>query len=239
MDSTKRVIKFQNYDLRKSVGTFWMIMGLINILAYIVIIVSNGTTRVWTIIDKVDLISIAGSNPIPIVIFFIVYGIMMYYEDFALALSFGTTRKDFYNSVIVNNILVSLIFGATQGILQLLDKYIIEYLGYKPIVDFGIFNIASDNIFLIILTLAGTFLTIISITNLLGVLQFKFGYKLWIGLGIVLIIGLGKTFARFMTWFLGRLFTGNTIDTILTQIAITIICYSLGYFLIKRTNIKK
>ena len=73
----------------------------------------------------------------PIFIFFIVYGIVMYHEDFALALSFGSHKKKILkNPVIVNNIIVTLSFAAIQVILQIIDKYFIASLGYKPMVEF-------------------------------------------------------------------------------------------------------
>ena len=242
MEETKRVIKFQNYDLKKSVGMFWLVIGLLNILAYTLNIYSNSNIRFGLFTSDVDMVSIAGSNLMPIVIFFIVYGILMYHEDFTLALSFGITRKNFYTSLIVNNMIVALIFGTIQGALQVLDIYIVKYLGYKAMTDFGIFNTSTDNILFIVLSLVIFFLTIASITNLLGVLQFRFGYKLWIGLGIILIIGLGQIFGQLVTWFWGvlsYLFMGGSLVRILTQLGIAIICYSLGYILMKRTSTKK
>ena len=240
MESAKRVIKFQSYDLNKSVGIFWVVLGLVNIIGYGLSMYSNSNAEFGPYISNGYGLSMAGSNIMVIVIYFIVYGIMIYHQDFALALSFGIRRKDFYASLIFNNIIVALIFGIIQGGLQVVDKYIVEYLGYKPTVDFGIFNTLTDNLLFIVLTLTLIFITIISITNLLGVLQFRFGYKLWIGFGLILF--LGQFFTRPITKFwevFSKLLTVNKISIILTQFGIMIICYSLGYLLIKRTNIKK
>lgn len=240
MESTKRVIKFHNYDLKKSLAMFWLVLGAVNIIGYALSMYSKSNTRFGAFISNGNELSLAGSNIMAIVIFFIVYGIMMYYEDFAIALSFGITRRDFYTSGIVNNILVASIFGIIQGTLQVVDKYIVEYLGYTPMVDFGIFNTLTDNLFFIVLTLIIVFLTIISITNLLGVLQFRFGYKLWIGLALIVFLSQFVSKWIIQLWkILIEITTVNRMSIILTQIVIMIICYSLGYLLIKKTNIKK
>lgn len=240
MEGTKRVIKFQNYDLKKSVGMFWLVLGLVNLFGYGLSMYSNSNTRFGPYINNGSEFSMAASNIMAIVIYFIVYGIVMYHEDFALGLSFGITRKDFYTSVIVNNILVALIFGIIQGMLQVVDKYIVEYLGYKAMMDFGIFNTLTDNLFFIVLTLALMFLTIVSVTNLLGVLQFRFGYKLWIALALIVFSSQFFTKWIIQIWkVLFKITTVNKMSIVLTQFSIMIISYSLGYLLIKRTNIKK
>lgn len=95
MNSIKRINKFQNYGLKKSVGTFWIVMIIVNIFAYILNIYSSANINLGPLISKNDLISIAGANIVSIFIFFTIYSIIMYHEVFALAISFGITRKDF------------------------------------------------------------------------------------------------------------------------------------------------
>lgn len=245
MDATKRAFKFQKYGFKKSVLVFWSVLLTLNILTYIVMIYFNPHIRIGLFSGEEDVFSIVGGNIMPIFIFFIVYGIIMYHEDFSLALSFGVTRIDFYKSVIVNNILVVLIFASIQAVLQTIDKYIIGYLGYKPMVEFGLFNTATNNILFIVLTLSLLFLTFISITNLIGVLQYRFGYKFWIGFGIVaitlqitsnvltsLVVGLSNIYG----WLSSRLHSSTTM---ILAFLVIIVCYILGYVFIRKANIKK
>lgn len=245
MDSTKRVLKFQTYGMKKSVGVFWSVLLTINIFTYILIGYFNSNIRIGIFDSRTNTFSIVAGNIMPIFIFLIVYGIVMYHEDFALALNFGVTRKDFYKSVIFNNLLVILIFSVIQSTLQVIDKNIMGLLGYKPMVEFSIFNISTDNIWFIMLTLALLFLTIASITNLLGILQYRFGYKLWIGLGVVFTVGqiMGNftiktiiALSEILLWLQGKL---HYPTVLIIGFAIIIICYILGYFLIKKANIKK
>lgn len=250
MESIKRINKFQRYDLKKSVGAFWVVMIIVNIFAYVLTSYTNSNSNIkfGPFVHEGDLLSMAGSNIVPIFIFFIVYGINMYHEYFALALSLGVTRRDFYKSVIVNNLLVSLIFAFIQGILQIIDKNVVEFLGFNPMVDFGIFNTSRDNIFIIILSLFAFFLIYASMSNLLGVLQYKFGYKFWIGFGIVTLFGvvlennypfitnLPGVFSGIYLW-LESIFRSFTIFPL--GLLIMLISYTLGYLLIRRTNIKK
>lgn len=196
--------------------------------------------------DDDDLISIAGANLMPIFIFFIVYGILIYHEDFSLALSFGATRKDYYKSTVICNFLVVLLFASVQSILQIVDKHLVASLGLRPMTEFGIFNTSRDNILYILLVFTFLFFTLNSITNLLGVFQYRFGYKFWIGLGI-LIFG-GQIFfgnlilnlllgIRDMYISLLSIFKGSTI--FIAGILIIVVSYLLGYFLLRKANIKK
>lgn len=242
MDSTKRLFKFQNYDLIKNVGTFWAVLFIVNLFAYGLIICFDSKIRIGISGNGFDLLSILGANTMPIIIFFIIYGIIMHHEDFALALSFGVTRGGFYKSVIVNNILIAAIFAIIQGVLQFFDKYIVEFLGKKPLVEFGLFNTAEDSILIIILVLFMLYLTIISISNLIGVLQYRYGYKFWIGCGIVAFI-VGNFFIKailgFSNIFMLLWRRWDNLAILLLEILIIIICYSLGYLFIKKANIKK
>lgn len=245
MGATKRIFKFQNHGLKKSILGFWSVILTINILTYILMVNFNSKIKIGLFSSKDDIFSIVGGNIMPIFIFFIVYGIIMYHEDFALALSFGVTRKDFYKSVIVNNIIVTLSFAAIQVILQIIDKYFVASLGYKPMVEFGIFNTATDNILFIVLTLSLLFLTFVSVTNLIGVLQYRFGYKFWIGFGITAITLqiLGNFsakkilgFSDMYQWIWSRF---NSSTAIFLTFVIAIVCYTLGYFIIRKANIRK
>lgn len=240
MNSTKRVLKLQNYNLKKNVGIFWAVLFTINLLVYGLTVYFGSKVNVG--ISNNDLLSILGANTMPITIFFIIYGIIMHHEDFALALSFGVTRGEFYKSVIANNLLVVTIFSIIQGILQFFDKYIVESLGKKPLVEFGLFNTAEDNILIIILTLFMLYWTIVSITNLIGILQYRFGYRFWIGFGIVVFIAgnfLVKTILGFSNIFMLLWTRWDNLAIFFLEILIIITCYLLGYIFIKKANIKK
>ncbi len=250
MESIKRINKFQKHDLKESVGAFWLVMILVNIFVYVltVYVNSNSNIKFGPFIHDGDLFSVAGSNMVAIFIFFVIYGINMYYEYFALALSFGVTRRDFYKSAIGNNLLVSLIFAVVQSVLQIIDKNIVEFLGINPMVDFGIFNTSKDNILIIILSLFAFFLIYSSLSNLLGVLQYKYGYKFWIVFGILVLFGVvfEKNFhiianilgvySQTYLW-LESIFSNFAILPL--GLIIAMISYTLGYLLIKRVEIRK
>lgn len=242
MDSTKRIFRFQKYGLKKSIIGFWSVVLIINILAYILIRYFNSNIGIGLFSNKGDVFSVVGGNIMPIFIFFIVYGIVMYHEDFALALSFGVTRKDYYKSVIIDNMLAVSSFAVIQTVLLIIDKYIIKLLGYNPMVEFVSFNTSTDSILFIVFTLALLFLTFASLTNLLGVLQYRFGYKFWIGFGITFFIA-ANFFSKLTEMFSGiYLWLRTTFDSsaiLILELFIIIICYTLGYFLIKKANVKK
>ena len=247
MDSIKRIFKFQNRDLKKSIGVFWGIILIVNLLSSILSISYNSNIIYGLNSKGGEAISFIGANMMSIFIFIIIYGIIMYYEDFALALSFGVTRKDFYRSAIVNNMLVAIIFGIIQGGLHLIEGYFFKTSGYKLMTEFGIFNTSTDNILFIILSLSVFFLALLSISNLLGVLQYRFGYKLWIGVGVVLLLVLNSTGASFsiktikmlsnMYLWLYSIFNIGAVFII--EVILTAICYSIGYFFIRKASIKK
>lgn len=247
MDSTKRTFKFQNRDLKKSIGIFWTVILIVNLLSGILFISYNNNIIYGTSIKGSGSTSFIGANMMSIFIFIIIYGILMYYEKFALALSFGVTRKDFYKSMIVNNILVALIFGIMQGGLHFIEKYVLEAFGYKTMVEFGIFNTSTDNILFIVLSLSALFLTFLSVTNLLGVFQYRFGYKFWIGFGVVVVVGINvvgwsffpnamKTFSNIYLWLYSIFKVGALF---IMELILSVICYTLGYFLIKKASIGK
>lgn len=243
MDSIKRAIRFQNYNLIKSLLSFWGVLLIVNIFAGTLIIYSD--TIKGPLIIQNDTTSMTASNIMPILIFFIIYGILMYHEDFALALSFGVTRKDFYKSVLVNNIFVVFSFAIIQTTLQMIEKFAVRFFDYNLMVEFGLFNTSTDNVFYIIFSLSMIFLTFVSITNLLGVLQYRFGYKFWLGFGVVVFLGSNNNmffikamggFSHIYKWTWSNF---NNLTLFLLGFIIVIISYALGYIFIRKTNIKK
>lgn len=246
MDSLKRTIKFQYIDFKKAVGWFWGVMLIINIASYISLYKFGRNfigLRVsgFENIDGLNtwFLSVAASNLMAIIIFFIVYSYEMYYEYFPVAISFSITRKDFYASTIIDNVCIALTFAAIQGILMKIDYFIIDLLGNNPKLEFGMFNNSTDNILFIIFSLFVCFLVFISITNLLATLNYKFGFKLWIILGVIFSLSMALIDVS-LTGMLEKLFItriSGGIKIIIFMI-ITILCYSIGYMIISITNVK-
>jgi len=162
----------------------------------------------------------------------------MYYYYFPIAIGFSITRKDFYKSVVINNIGVTFLFSVIQSILMKLDVGIINSIERNPMVDFGIFNISTDNLIFIMFSLLILFLSITSMLNLLASLNYKFGFKLWIAIGVV--FSLTTAFIGTPFWgFINKIFTWR-IDTLqLIILGFTIIaCNLTAYMVISNTNIK-
>lgn len=242
MTGFKRAIKFQKIDFLKAVGAFWLVMLILNIASYLVNNFFGEGTIFYGIHNfssgSMSTMSIAGANMWPAFIFFIVYCYEMYYEYFPIAVSFSTTRRDFYKSVAIDNIIVSIVFALIQGILMKLDIIAIKALGFIPLTDFGIFNTQKDSLIFIILSLFVVFLFVVSIMNLLALLNYKIGLKLWIivGLLVSLFVGVGIGFVfGILDWIM-------TIRIDFRQLIILIIpiilCYLAGFMVVKNTNIK-
>lgn len=103
MDAINRVFKFQLFNLKKAIGSFLLIILIVNVIGYSATIYYYPRVQ-FGIYYNNQLASIAGATMIAIIIFLIVYGIIMYHENYRLALSFTATRKDFYKSTIIINI---------------------------------------------------------------------------------------------------------------------------------------
>lgn len=244
MEINKRMFRFLSYDLIRGVGIFWTIMLLVDI-APMVISLSKGSDFIQgPMIINQGSISFVASNFFPIFIFFVIYSLEMYYEKFSLAVGFGGTRKRFYQNLIINNIIVVLIFATIQTILLKLENLILSNSTIKPIVDFGWFNIKSDSILQIILTLSFVFLTLVSITNLIGVLQYRYSYKFWISLGIfiLIIIRTSNLIGRFISRIIYHMTNIDYIipnpNIVLVGVLIIIVTYTLGFIFIRKANIK-
>lgn len=244
MNGLKRAVKCQNLDAKKSFGWFWGTMLLVDILSYVLnrfysnifdgfafgINLTDGTNFKAT--------SIAGANLWPIVIFFIVYSYVTYYEFFPIALSFSVTRKDFFKSVVLDNIKVTSIFATIQSILMKLDRYAIRSLNKTPIVDFKIFNTETDNIIIMIFSLFIAFIAITSFCNFLAAINYKYGYKVWIVIGVIstfTAMFMGSTFLSIVDWVFT---TRVNIMQFFILILLTALMYVIGNFMTRSINIK-
>lgn len=250
MEANKRMYRFLNYDLIKGMGIFWLVMIIVNIFTGILALYFNSTVILGPVIRDEFHISFAGSNIFAVFIFFIIYCIEMYYENFTLAIGFGGTRKVFYKNIIINNITTALIFGIIQILLIKIDIFIVPRLGLQPFVEYGLFNLDKDSTIVSILLLSFVFLVFISLMNLIGILQYRFSYKFWIGFGLFIFV------SQALTDFIGRLFGGivdfdNFMEIVKKIIVfpagggllvvgtlLIFLSYLIGYILIRRATIK-
>ena len=240
MDSSKRMIKFQNQWVKKSLTSIWIIMITLDLLGYAVNYYSSKTSSMGLVND--DLLSVAGANALVIGIFLVTYGIMVYYENFPIAIGFSATRGDFCKAVIISNIIMCLAIAVVFGLLMYIDRFIVRAIGRQPMVEFGIFNTAEDNILYIIFSMFILFLTLISLVNFVGSLLYKVGWiKFLIGyLAITILVKLYNNSIWVNMWDnLRKTLTTRITPISLIYLLITIFTsYILGYLVIKRTNIK-
>jgi len=250
MDTNKRMFRFLNYDLILGSLAFWGIMLLINIISIFMQHIITSNILMGPVNQGEFAMSFVGTNFIAVLVFFIVYGLEMYYENFSLAVGFGGTRKNFYINVLISNLLVAIIFSSIQMVLLKLDNFLVSSLGYKPLENYGFFN-TSDNLLNNILVLTFLLLVLASLTNLLGVMQYRFGYKFWIGLGVLILIG--QMIFNFLERFIMSVvdiegFVNTIIEdipsisfpskTYLIGLFIISISYLIGYLFIRRADIK-
>lgn len=242
MDINNRLFRYLNRNVLKALAIFWIFMIIVNVLAATIISYNLFPDVIFNTIT-INSESISLSNPSPgtmtlvennifgLVIFFIIYGIVIYYEYFSLAGSFGITRKNFYAQVILTNIIIVVASATIQILLTKIDNVLMSSLGYRPSLDYGIFNM-NDNFLLNILILSFVFLVFISLGNLLGVLVYRFSYRFWIALGVAgFITGL---FLR----NLGRYVVAIAQVGFWAGLIIIFLSYSIGFLIFRRANIK-
>jgi hypothetical protein len=247
MNPTKRIIKYQNKEVKKFLTGFWLIMLAINIFGYMVNYYIGKNSRMFYFsLGDDGTMSVAGINIMAAFYALIGYGIAMYYEHFPIAVGFSVTRKDFYKSVIINNCINSFFIATISALLLKIDRFIINAMGREPLVDFRFFNTADDNILFIIFSLFIGFFTLLSLVNIIGVLLYKLGAaKFWIGtlvLFIFIFIFMSANdfiILKTIENSIRQIFiTRITPNSLIYIIIINFIFYAFGYFIIKKTNIK-
>lgn len=238
MDSSKKLFRFLCFYQLEGAGIFWLVMLIVNTLSGILAFSIQSSVTIGPHIRSGQLLSFAGANMLAIFIYFIVYGLETYSESFSLTSGFGVTRKTFYLNVIVNNIMMVLIFALIQFTLLKIDNNLVSKLGFEPIVDFRLFNM-NDGILSIVSVLSFILLVFTSIMNLIGILQYRFGYKFWIAFGIFGLV------AQMLTNFIGIISNGFGViiqsisnGYLTVGVSIIIVAYTIGYILIRKTNIK-
>ncbi len=247
MNPTKRVIKYQNKEVKKFLTRFWLIMLGLNIFAYIANYYTSVNSRIlYFAIGNDGTMSVAGININAALYALIGYEISMYYQHFSIAIGFSATRKSFYKSVIVNNSINSLFMATISALLLKIDRFIISAIGREPLIDFRFFNTIDDNILFIILSLFIGFFTLLSLVNIIAMLLYRLGAaKFWIGalalfiLMSILISVNDFTILRTIGNSIGQIFLARiTPISLIYIIIINFILNVLGYFIIRKINIK-
>lgn len=253
MESLKRSLKYQFIESKKFIIGFWSTVILVDIFFYILNSLGPGNFINFNV-DNSSIgfslgnsefgnpISVVGVNLIIIVISLLVYNYESNYESFPLSLSLSMTRKDYFLSFLIDNIVIAFISASIQGVLLKIDPSIVRLVGKEPLYDFIKFNLKTDNIFFIIFSLFILFLAFTSAFNLLASLNYKFGYKLWIaivGVNIIVSIFNIKIFEGIFLWI------GNTIasrfgifETLVISVSVAAL-YVLNYFITINTDIKR
>lgn len=240
MEAVKRQIRFQIFDSKKPFTIFWVVVILVDILGYILNYYFD--FRVGTMsrgAGEIE-INVAGGNIIAIIIFMIVYNILMYCETLPTAIGFSSTRKDFYKGVVMHNIILSFGMAAIEGILLKIDSLIIGTMGLKPLEEFWKVNLITNNIALIIIALFILILTFCSVMNLIGILNYKYGYKFWIGVLILFtLFGNINVLSSLILKISTAFFYNNSIILFLIKVAIiNVIFYGISWLLVKKISIK-
>ena len=246
MESLKRTLRFLNIDMKSSVIIFWIVMILVNIASYLFNIGSifNIDTQGFTFglhisnSEMLEVSSIAGANVVPILIFYTVYIYTTYYEDLPIAIGFSGTRRNFFLSNIINNIMVSLIFAFVQTILLKIDFKLIESLGLVPYTDFAVFNSLVDNVMIIFLSIFIISICFLGFMNLLASANYKLGYKMWIILAVIFVIIMPFLGVEIFSLLYSLLSRRIGLSQFTVLVLITVITYGLNGLFIKEVSIK-
>lgn len=254
MKKFKRPITFLFNEAKSNLMSFWIVITIINILSFAFTIIVNtmGSSqgvRSSTIYgihtsldDNTTLSSIAGANFMVILIFFVILSYLFYYEIMPIAVGFSTTRKGFFVSLIVTNIIIAFITSLIQTIFLKFDYILIKKIGKEPFTDFTVFNSSTDNPIFIFFSIFFISIFVLGLLNLLASANYKFGYIMWIVLAVfvVLILPLFPT-GRFegISKVYEILFSKKfNLLTLLLITATSVFTYGLSSFLIRNVNIK-
>lgn len=264
MNSIKRTSRFLSINMRNSTLIFWLVFIFIGLLSYLLsspfLNILNDSLSLGLTLEgnsisygihmgngqEFGLVSIAGANMMPILIYYLVYIYTIYYEELPIVIGFSGTRKNFFLSLIFNNIVMAAIFSIIQTILLKIDIGLIRSLGQKPYVDFMIFNTEVDNPIFIALTIFLMSICALGFINLLASLNYRFGYKIWIIFAIFFIllvvvmpatIGM-KTFDLIFLLVINLFFTRIDLVQFFILLITIIATYGLSMLVIKDINIK-
>jgi len=242
MDSLKRTMKYQLNETIKGLAIFLGILLLVDIIGFVSNIRYN---NMWSFGIHADAeMSVIGGNIMAIIIFFIAYSYSIYYEDFPIAICLSVTRKDYYKSMVLHNVIVAFVISLFQGVLFKIEPYPIRAAGINPLQDFIVLNTETDSLIYIVLIMFVAFLVYMSFWNLVAALNYKFGYRFWIVVVALFIFMIRFNFLGFLLDFLDTMFSSRWIEHNLNLfLGIffgigAVICYVLSYFVTLKTNVK-
>lgn len=250
MEATKRAIKFQLNESKKSLITFWSVIIIIDILSIGLSRISNisiGLTNISIGINSdgygqgMNIVSLMALNFIPILIYHASHAYELYYKNFPISLSFSVTRKDFFKSMIANNILVITMASIIQSILMTIDPIIVKLIGKEPFYEFGVFNTQTDNILYVMVSMFIIFTLFVAFWNLIAAFNYRFGPKFWIFLGITTFLTeIIFNFNLINDFLFPEGLASIRIDILqFTRLSIiSIIIYIVVYFVTINTNVK-
>lgn len=249
MEGLKRQLRYQIYDSKKSFITFWAIIIIVNILSgflnvYSAVLFNSPSSGEFSFtIGAVEgsKLSIAAGNLGAIAVFIIVYNMIIYYENFPAAIGFSSTRKNFYIGAVIHSILLCLGMSIVEGILFKLEGPILKAMDREPLYEQMFLNTQKDSLIFIIIMLFIIFILFCSLFNLLGILSYRYGYKLWIGFGALVIIisfnakAFDKTFGKLFKFILAY---NNPLLFSIKMLILSFIIYSIGWLFTRKVNIK-
>lgn len=243
MEALKRQTRFMIKDSKSSFIVFWIVVILVNIAAYILNAYASRNIIILGLRNGNGydtLVNVAGSNIIAIGIYLIVSNMLMYYENFPTAIGFSSTRKDFYKALIIHNGLLCAAMTAIEAVLLKIDNIIIETIGKQPLEDFIYFNTKENNIFYVFIIVFLMFMAFCAVFNLLGALLYRYGYKLWIVLGVsVMIVGNIDNLSRIIRYILINAYSyNNFIMFFIKNIVIAALLYGLAWLSVRRLNVR-
>ena len=249
MEGFKRQLRFQYLDVKFAFIIFWFVVLLSNILFY-VLNYTNKTNSNFGVrwfdsgvefgVIQSHSLNVSASNIISIGIFILVVSIVMYYESFPTAIGFSSTRKDFYKGVIGYDVMLSLAMATVEAILLKADRFIVNAIGRDALTNLIYFDTKTDNIFYIIINLFLFALLFAAMSNLLGVVIYKIGYKFWIGFGVLfVVIGNIPLLYRSIIKFIEFIFYFNSSPLYLLKAAfIVVVLYVISWLFVRRLRVK-
>lgn len=249
MEGLKRQLSYQIYDSKNAFIIFWAVIILVNILSgflnvYSAVLFNAPSSEEFSFtIGAMEgsQLSIAAGNLGAIAIFIIVYNMIKYYESSPTAIGFSSTRKDFYIGAVILSILLCLGMSIVEGILFKLEIPILKAMDREPLYEQMFLNTQKDSLIFIIIMLFIILILFSSLFNLLGILSYRYGYKLWIGIVVfVIIVSYNiRTFSRVFGEPLKFIFAYNhPLLFSIKMLLLSFLIYAIGWLFTKKVNIK-
>lgn len=247
MNSLKRTIKFLKNNTMSEFFGFVFGIIIMSIVSYVFLLVmnKNGSTasQIYGIMheqtDGTYMHSIAGGNLLILLICFVTSSYTLYYNALPTAIGFSSTRKNFAISAFINSIIYAAIISIIQTSLFKLDIILVKNVGRIPIVDYKIFNISTDSFIYIFLLLFLLFLFTLGFLNLLASANYKFGYMMWIVIGLTLTLIMPLFGGKILTFISAITLKRINSTSLLVLITFPVVCYGLSGLITKNVNIKR